>query len=533
MIKNKPARDSVIFRGFVACLGTVFALAAVSCRAEVPLAPATIVVFNSDNSESAELAKFYAGKRSIPRDHLVGLRCSQAEEISREEFDSTIATPLRAAFTDRKWWSVRAGADQQPTATQNTIRFVALMKGIPLKIKATSDYPGDQVGPAPIGNRNEASVDSEIAVLGAYAHQISGFVANPYFQSFRPITELENSPVMLVCRLDAPTVSTVKRMITDALEAEKNGLWGRAYVDGAHNTAGGFQLGDRWLAAIPTELRKVGVPVVYDDAPAIFPEGYPITNCALYYGWYSGSVGGAFTEPTFRFVPGAVAVHIHSFSAATLRDPAANWAAPLVTKGAAATLGNVYEPYLQLTAHLDILNDRLLHGFTLAESSYMAMQGLSWMNVVIGDPLYRPYAAWLDLKRDAAKSDSDWKTYHDFATKNGSRPAPDFRTAARQLATRLRNGAMIEDLGSIEAREGNLAAATNYYAQARTLYTQRDDLLRVVLEEADAWIKLHKPARALALVRSVSRIVSDAPAAPLLRKIETDLSGPASGAPKP
>ncbi len=511
------------------------AVGLVSCHAEVPLAPETIVVFNSDNPESIALAKFYAQKRNIARDHLVALKCSQDEEISREEFDATIATPLRAVFTDRKWWTLRTNAEKQPSVSANSIRFVALIKGMPLKIKATSDYPGDQVGSAPIGNRNEASVDSEIAVLGAYARQISGFVANPYFQSYRAISELDSSPLMLVCRLDAPSAATVKRMITDAIEVEKNGLWGRAYVDGAHNTSGGLQLGDRWLAEIAVRLHKSGVPVVYDESPAIFPDGYPMTDCALYYGWYAGAVAGPFTQPGFRFVPGAVAIHLHSFSASTLRDPNANWAGPLVTKGAAATLGNVYEPYLQLTAHLDIVNDRLLHGFTFAESSYMSLQALSWMSVVIGDPLYRPYRTWLELdaKRDPPKGNNEWKIYHDFAVKNAERPAPEFRHAARQLASRTNNGAMIEDLGLIEAREGNLAAANSYFSQARTLYTQRDDILRVVLEEADAWIKSNKPMRALALVRSVSRIVSDAPSAPLLRKLETDLSKPAGSGTSP
>lgn len=510
------------------------AFLAVSCRAEMPLAPATIVVFNSDLPESVDLAKFYAQKRNIPRDHLVALKCSREEEITRQEFDDTIATPLRTTFAQRKWWTVHTDDSNAQTASTNSIRFVALIKGVPLKVKATADYPGDKVGPAPLGDRNDASVDSEIAVLGAFAHQISGFVVNPYFQSYRPITETENSPLMLVCRLDAPTAATVKRMITDAVETEKTGLWGRAYVDAAHNTSGGLQLGDRWFGEIPGQLHKVGVPVVFEDTPAIFPDGYPMTDCALYYGWYAGSVAGPFVQPGFRFVPGAVAVHLHSFSASTLRNPTAFWAAPLLTKGAAATIGNVYEPYLQLTAHLDIVNDRLLHGFTFAESAYMSLQGLSWMSVIVGDPLYRPYRAWLeiDAKRDSSKASSDWKTYHEFALKNGDKGPADFRNAARQLASRNHIGAMIEDLGGIEAREGNQSAATNYFSQARAIYSARDDLLRVVLEEADAWIKLNKPKRALDLVRSVNRIVTDAPAAPLLRKIETELS-PSTASPSP
>jgi uncharacterized protein (TIGR03790 family) len=493
-------------------------------NADVPLPPATIVVYNSALPESVELAKFYAQKRGIARDHLVALSCSKEEEISREEYDTTIAQPLREVFKERKWWTLRDSPNEQSPIVANSIRFVALIKGMPLKIRAAADYPGDQSGPGPVANRNEASVDSELATLAFFTRKISGALINPYFQSYRPITEFNEAPLMLVCRLDAPAAATVRRMIVDAIETEKTGLWGRAYVDGAHNTAGGFVTGDQWLAEISDQLHRVGVPVVYDDSPAIFPDGYPMTDCALYFGWYAGAVAGPFTQPDFRFVPGAVAVHIHSFSASTLRNENANWVAPLVTKGAAATLGNVYEPYLGLTSHLNVLSDRLLHGFTFAESGYMSLQVVSWMTVMVGDPLYRPYAAWLqiDETRDGEKSASDWKTYHEFAAKNSSRPAPEFRALARQVASRTHNGPMLEDLGLMEVRDGNLAAATSYFQQARTVYTKRDDILRVVLEEADALIKQNKSKRALELIRSVLRISADAPAAVLLKKLEAE-----------
>ena len=282
-----------------------------------------------------------------------------------------------------------------------------------------------------------------------------------------------------------------------------------------------------------TQLRKVGIPAVYEDTPAVFPNGYPMSDCALYYGWYTGDMIGPFTDPAFRFVPGAIAVHIHSFSANTLRNPAANWVGPLLTKGAAASIGNVYEPYLQLTSHLDVLNDRLLHGFTFAESAYMSMQGLSWMSVMVGDPLYRPYGSWLqiDLKRATADANSGWKMYHDFAVANSALSATDYRTKARQAASRASNGSMLEDLGLMEAKDGNHAGATTYFQQARTVYTKREDILRVVLEEAESWVKQGKPKRAVELVRSVLKIVSAGPTADLLKKVERDAS-PALAAPK-
>jgi uncharacterized protein (TIGR03790 family) len=509
-----------------------FALTALA-RAEQSLAPATVVVFNSSVPESQDLAKFYAQKRGIPRENLVGLACPRDEEISRQDFDRTIAEPLRETFRARKWWSVRQGAENELSVTSSSIQFVALIKGMPLKVRAvTEPYPGDQPQGGPVNSRNEASVDSELAVLGRWSPQISGATTNPYYQSFRAAVEGIDPAMLLVCRLDAPSAATVRRMITDAVEVEKTGLWGRAYVDGAHNTSGGLEIGDRWLGEVVTQLRKSGIPTVYDESPAIFPDGFPINDAALYYGWYAPGVAGPFTQPSFAFTAGAVAVHIHSFSANTLRDPNANWVAPLLTKGAAASLGNVYEPYLQLTTHLSIFNDRLLNGFTFAESAYMATQALSWMTVMVGDPLYRPFgfALQFETKGDPAKPPSEWRMYREFALQNTSKPPSEFRTLARQAASRARNASMIEDVGAMEARDRNFASATSCYQQARSLYTKRDDIIRVVLEEADAWVKQEKPKRAVELVRSVLKIVSDAPTVALLRKIEQDSSPPAPGA---
>jgi len=198
-----------------------------------------------------------------------------------------------------------------------------------------------------------------------------------------------------------------------------------------------------------------------------------------------------------------------------------------LSRGAAASLGNVYEPYLQLTAHLDIFNDRLLHGFTFAESAYMATQVLSWSSVAVGDPLYRPYANWLqiDLKHERAKK-SDWRMYHDFAVNNSGLEASEYLKKGRVAASRAENGLMMEDLGLMEKESGDFGSAVSYLQQARSLYSKSDDILRTVLEQADALIKDGKKSAALALIRSVTRLVPDAPAAGLLRKLEDRINPP-------
>ena len=502
-------------------------------RGETPsLASATVIVYNRQAADGPSLAKFYAQQRGIPNDHIIGLTCSVQEEISREEYDSDIADPLRKEFKDRGWWTVNDAPNNKQVLASTTIHFVALIKGIPLKIHSTTaTYVGDQWGGGPVASRNEACVDSELAALPFLTRQISGAIPNPYFESFRGIFEFEGIAPLLVTRLDGPNASTVRRMITDAIATEKTGLWGRAYVDGSRNTANGYEIGDKWMAEIVQQMHKVGVPVVYDDLPSVFPDGYPITDCSLYYGWYAGGITGPFSAPNFRFIPGAIAVHIHSYSASTLRDPNANWVAPLLVHGAACSMGNVYEPYLQLTSYLDTFNDRLMRGMTFAESAYISLHAVSWMNTVVGDPLYRPFATW---QQTAATPAGDWRVYHDFAVKNKGKSSEEYFQLARQTAARTRNGAMIEDLGSIQARDGNFQNAIALFQQARATYGKRDDIIRVVLEEADAWAKLNKPRKGADLARSVLRIISsDVPAIPLLRRVADGLPAVPPPAPSP
>ncbi len=516
-----------------ALLFFIAALAARPLSATEPgLADATIVVFNKNAAESAQLAKFYAEKRGIPRDHLVPLACSEEEEISREAYDKTIAEPLRAVFKKKKWWTLRNKGDDSFAVASSSIRFVALIKGMPLKIRASEPRPGEK-SEGPVGGRNEASVDSELSLLARAEPSIAGAANNPYFQSYERIMRMADMPLLLVCRLDAPSAATVRQMITDAVETERTGLWGRAYVDAAQNRSSGYEIGDEWMNAIVKQLRAAGVPVVFDGKPETFAVGYPMNDVALYYGWYAAGVTGPFASPLFRFQPGAVAVHIHSFSASTLRDPNGNWVGPLLARGATAVVGNVYEPFLQLTNHLDILNDRLLHGFTFAESAYISIRGLSWMTVMVGDPLYRPYANWLQLDGGSNPSANvmPWKMYHEFAVKNVSLPAADFRVEGRKVASAAKNGAMLEDLGMQEAQEGNDAAATAYFQQARSVYTQRDDIVRVVLAEAESWRKQGNNKRAGQILRNVLGVISDGPTAALLKKLADEMDPPTPGSP--
>jgi len=91
-----------------------------------------------------------------------------------------------------------------------------------------------------------------------------------------------------------------------------------------------------------------------------------------------------------------VALHIHSFSARTLRSASAGWCGPLVARGVTATVGNVFEPFLQLTHRPDLLMRALGRGETFGDAVYYALPALSWQAIALGDPLYQPFKVTLE-----------------------------------------------------------------------------------------------------------------------------------------
>lgn len=453
-------------------------------------AAATLVLYNRNDTNSRDLAKYYAERRGIPFSQVLGLNTPATEEITRDQYLVHIAAPVRSAFEKNDWWLIRRDSSGDRVVSESKMRFAAIIKGVPMKIKhAGSETIHGIEGEIPPGSpmeklitHNEASVDSELSALFSLRDETAGPIMNPYFKRLLPIFETPPSASpLLVCRLDAPTDKDVRRMIDDALVAEESGLWGIAYIDARSIKDQGYIEGDNWLFNAAKEMRRQGIPVITDYNAEILPAGYPVTDAAVYYGWYAANVSGPFADPTFRFVQGAVAAHIHSFSARTLRNPAAGWAAPLIARGAAATLGNVYEPYLSLTVNLDIFQGRLMEGLTLGESAYAGSMGLSWMGIVIGDPLFRPYADWHRVRLGDAPS-SPFRDYRNAvlaADGNTIAAAP----ALRSLAESSGNSIFLEGLGQALGADGQNLLAAKTLEDAAALERDSSVRFRIVLAQ--------------------------------------------------
>jgi uncharacterized protein (TIGR03790 family) len=387
------------------------------------LASHLLVVYNTIDPDSKALADYYAARRNIPAERVLGITCPTTEEITRKEYDETIRSPIVTYLSDKDWL-VREPRDVPVgdrtynllVATRNDIWAIVLMRGVPLKIMNDGDdYFGMESKPEL--QTNAAAVDSELALLPIFGLPLGGFVPNIFYDGqpggIKTIGPELARNVVLVTRLDGPTVADVRRMIDGTLYAEKHRLAGLAVIDtrGMTDEKDGYTSGDDWLRGARDALVKNGWTVRFDDKPELIPPTDPLNQVAIYLGWYSQDAYGPWVTPPSRFLPGAIAYHLHSFSASTLRSDKSNWVGPLIANGADATMGMVYEPFLALTPHEDIFMRRLLGGDCFAAAAYASERGLSWMVTVVGDPLYRPFLTSID---DALAQDPpDHRTAHD------------------------------------------------------------------------------------------------------------------------
>lgn len=464
----------------------------------------TVVIYNSKLPSSKALAEEYAELRNIPEERLVGLACSGEETISREAFEDSIREPLLRKFIKAKWWEMEKRDlidpngkvyGQSPQVVSSRVSVLVIMRGVPLRIarSARSDAAGQE---------DEASVDSELAALGMVNRNIKGVIENRYYESTLSFADHHQAKgQLLVGRMDAADDETVRRMMLDTIHAEKVGLWGRAVVDFSLKD-GAYVQGDQWLGRSVALYRERGVPVYAERSKEVLAGPWPLPDTILYFGWYTPHVAGAFADENFRFKRGAIACHLHSFSAASLRDPKAYWCAPLLAHGAAATLGNVWEPYLTLTVRFDVLNARLLDGFTLGEAAWAATPGLSWMNVLIGDPLYRPFGK----NRENISDDQaalDYALYHDFVQRYLQHDGKKLRREILRVAVDKKSARLLELVGLLCAIEENFGQAGDFFQHARALYDSDEDKLRCLLYDAEFMRRGGMSVEALAMLNAM------------------------------
>jgi uncharacterized protein (TIGR03790 family) len=164
----------------------------------------TVVVYNRDYAQSQELAEYYAEKRGIPKERLVGLDCPMTDSMTRQEYNELLRKPLFEEFVRRGWWRLGQQELKDPvtgksmpamTVTESAVRVVVLMRGIPFQIQREVQNPKNT-------QEDEASVDSELSLLGLPRQPIAGALRNPYYGQDMRFQMFQGTPgLLLVGRL--------------------------------------------------------------------------------------------------------------------------------------------------------------------------------------------------------------------------------------------------------------------------------------------------------------------------------------------
>lgn len=383
-----------------------------------------VVVVNSSYNDGILLAQRYMQARKVPKENLFQVKLGRSESIRRDAYDKKLARPLKIFLVNHPHG--------------DRLRCLLLMYGMPLKVESPPQTKKQKVMLANIDKtitelrlklsrityksgetekilnarmaeaRREkiklepafrrASVDSELMLVLADNYSLDGWQLNPFFLGYKDQKEMiDKNQVLMVSRLDGPKPETVVRILADTFAAEEKGLQGKAYFDARwskeqESRPSGYDFYDESIHEAARLIKKVRpLPIVLDQKEKLFePNCCP--DAALYCGWYSL----AEYVPAFAWARGAVGYHIASAECTTLHKAGSQvWCKRMIEEGVAATLGPVEEPYVQAFPLPSLFFPYLVEGkLTLAECYLLSLPHLSWKMVLVGDPLYRPFAAF-------------------------------------------------------------------------------------------------------------------------------------------
>lgn len=386
------------------------------------------VVCNKDVKESRQVADHYVARRKVPKENVIDLSLPKGEDISREEYDAKLAGPLREALKDRKdackvllcvyGVPLRVGGQKpskddlaevdklKPDLDEAKMRVEDAKKEKKDDQAAAAQRTVDRLNRQIARLRHDestAAVDSELMLLWWPKYELHRWQPNPLYWQTSDDERKKAERTLMTCRLDGPSADIAKRLVDDALAAEANGLKGKAYFDArgqkydakSPRQWAGYEGYDESFREAAELMRKAGFDVTLDDKGEVFAKD-ACPDAALYAGWYShANFVDSFTFPT-----GAVAWHLASSEATTLRKADSKvWCPNLLKKGVAVTLGPVGEPYTVAFPKAGEFFGFLATGnYTVVECYARTTVITSWMMTLVGDPLYNPFAKEPKLK---------------------------------------------------------------------------------------------------------------------------------------
>jgi len=463
-----------------------------------------VVIYNSRVPESREVAQYYAKRREVPEAQVFGFDLPTGEAMTRKEYLDDLEGRLFKKLEQNKLFTFGPATNKAPDAkagdapfrkvTGAQIRYAVLCYGVPTRIqKDPALVEAAAASLPPELQRNEAAVDTQLALLPASEQRLpwTGPLRNPFYTQTNAAVLHPTNGLLMVARLDGPSAAIARGLVDKAMEAETNGMWGRAYFDARGlGTNDSYRQGDDFIRGAAMVAQRFGFETEFDERSETFSVGHPLSHVAFYAGWYDQVVSGPFTRPTVDFMPGAFAYHLYSFSAQTIRSASNSWVGTLLEKGATCTMGAVDEPYLSGTPDIFTFMSRFAFlGFTFGEASYAAQNYLSWQTTIIGDPIYRPLRGNLEpLHRELERRQSNLLEWSHLFVVNrnlalGSKPAELIRYI-ESIPLYRKSAVLTEKLGDLYLAKGSLGDGIDTLESALKRGPTPQQKLRLLLKVA-------------------------------------------------
>jgi uncharacterized protein (TIGR03790 family) len=334
-----------------------------------------LVVVNKRSTVSQRIGQYYVHKREIPLANVCNIDTEEKETIERPVYTKEIEGLI--------------GGCLEKDGLHESILYIVLTQGVPLRVTGPDNGLQSEI----------ASVDSELTLLylkmRGKTFPVAGPLNNPFFGHVDAPFRHPNFPMYLVTRLAGYDFKDVQALIDRSMVAKDAGNY-VIDVRADNNTEG-----NGWLRQTAAQLPQKRL--VLDDTAKVL---YDLKNVIGYASWGSNDPDRHRRTLGFQWLPGAIAAEFVSTDGRTFVRPPQDWtigtwkdtahwfagspqsmSADFVHEGVTGVSGSVGEPFLGFCPRPNYILPAYANGRNLAESFYLGIAGLSWQNIVIGDPL--------------------------------------------------------------------------------------------------------------------------------------------------
>jgi uncharacterized protein (TIGR03790 family) len=390
-----------------------------------------LIIYNKLDQTSTDIKDYYQNARNIPESNILGISIPDSVQMGNGLVTLRNSGEILHSYNNRAAWDyyklyIADSIENYLSNTyingmqlKNSIRYIVLCKGIPLKLWTYEDY---ETSYSYYYHRN-VSLDALVCLLyqdvislyntvvgQSNPYKLAADIAN-YTFDYRFITNhFTNSNGWklnyLVTRLDGDSYEDIEGMIDRSVSADVSGLnYWVLDADVCHNIQvtqpvhyGGYmsnalnELKANFFNTNP-EIYNADCDFIVDN-PAGSVIGY--TSCG-YHSWLGLVCQDPEYNPNymsclnFNYAPGAIFNTFESYNGAGMyqanREGYFGMVSDFIQAGGTGGLGHTWEPRLSGAALNINLFNLYAMGYSFADAAYQSIPWIAWNNVVVGDPL--------------------------------------------------------------------------------------------------------------------------------------------------